>query len=198
MYADGLGREEGGVDALPEENPRSAVAPVMREVRFWGFTLAFAVASVAAVASTVHLIPYLTERSHSPMFAASALGAVGLMQLPGRLAFGPLRRALRREWTAAAVLLLSLAVMAVVGPRPRGFWIRLAIIAMMAAIALYSGFVLTTRITGLQSQVQGPIQNLPATDPRRAEFGRLHGLANVLMLVNMAGGLALLIWEARD
>ena len=109
-----------------------------------------------------------------------------------------LRRFHHISYAAAAVLLLSLAVMAVVGPRPRGFWIRLAIIAMMAAIALYSGFVLTTRITGLQSQVQGPIQNLPATDPRRAEFGRLHGLANVLMLVNMAGGLALLIWEARD
>jgi hypothetical protein len=68
----------------------------------------------------------------------------------------------------------------------------------MLAIALYSGFVLSGRIARLQASVPGQIQDLAPDDPRRVAFGRAHGLATVLMLVNLAGGLALLVWEARE
>lgn len=109
-----------------------------------------------------------------------------------------LRRFSWVSYAAGAVLIGSLAAMALVGPRPRGFGLRTAIAAGMLAIALYSGFVLSARIARLQASVPGQIQDLAADDPRRAEFGRAHGLATLLMLVNLGGGLALLVWEARE
>ncbi len=107
----------------------------------------------------------------------------------------------RFSWVAygaGVTVIASLAVMALIGPRPRGFGMRTAIAATMLGIALYSGFFLSARITRLQAEVPGQIVDLPANDPRRAEFGRAHGLATMLMLVNLAGGLALLVWEARE
>jgi uncharacterized membrane protein len=109
-----------------------------------------------------------------------------------------LRRFSWVSYAAGVVLIGSLAAMALMGPRPRGFGLRTAIAAGMLAIALYSGFVLSARIARLQASVPGQMQDLAADDPRRAEFGRAHGLATLLMLVNLAGGLALLVWEARE
>ena len=39
---------------------------------------------------TVHAIPFLIERGHSPAFAAFAVGLIGIAQIPGRLLFAPL------------------------------------------------------------------------------------------------------------
>jgi hypothetical protein len=40
--------------------------------------------------------------------------------------------------------------------------------------------------------------SLPEGDPRRAEFGRLHGLATGLELVPLLAGLALVFWEIKE
>ena len=42
------------------------------------------------------------------------------------------------------------------------------------------------------------ISSLPDTDPVKQEFGRLHGLSNILMLVTLAGGIGLLAIETTD
>jgi hypothetical protein len=39
---------------------------------------------------------------------------------------------------------------------------------------------------------------LAESDPRRIEFGRLHGTSVSLQLVPLLGGLALLFWELKD
>jgi len=39
---------------------------------------------------------------------------------------------------------------------------------------------------------------LAQSDPRRIEFGRLHGTSVSLQLVPLLGGLALLFWELKD
>jgi hypothetical protein len=109
-----------------------------------------------------------------------------------------LRRFSWVSYGAGMAILGTLAGMALIGPRPRGLPVRAAIAAAMLAIALYSGFVLSGRIARLQASVPGQIQDLAPDDPRRVAFGRAHGLATVLMLVNLAGGLALLVWEARE
>jgi hypothetical protein len=109
-----------------------------------------------------------------------------------------LRRFSWVAYGAGAAMIGSLAAMALVGPRPRGFSPRLVIVAAMLAVALYSGFVLTARIARLQASVPGQMQDLAAGDPRRVAFGRAHGLSTTLMLANLVGGLALLVWEARE
>ena len=118
--------------------------------------------------------------------------------LAGSVVGESLRRFSWVAYGAGVSILGSLVIMALIGPRPRGFGMRAAIAAGMLAIALYSGLVLAQNISRLQAAASGPISELPAGDPLRAEFGRAHGLANLLMLVNLAGGLVLLLWEARE
>ena len=53
-------------------------------------------------------------------------------------------------YAAGAVLLLTLATMAVLGPRPPSFAIRCVIIVIMLAVAGYSGFVVLRSIDAIQ------------------------------------------------
>ena len=101
-------------------------------------------------------------------------------------------------YTCGAIVLVCLFVMKFVGPPPRAFKLRAVIVGLMLAIAVYSGVPLTREITGLQTLVAGPINTLPATDPLRARFERLHTTSVTLMAVNMLLGYILLIWHARD
>jgi hypothetical protein len=101
-------------------------------------------------------------------------------------------------YAAGGLLLATLLIMAVVGPRPRGFAFRLLIAAAMLSTALYSGVVVLGRVDRLQREIGGLPSRLQADDPRRIEFDRLHLLSTRLMLLNLAGTLVLLYWEARE
>ena len=115
------------------------------------------------------------------------------------LAFGEvLRRYYLASYAAGGVLLLSLAAMALLGPRPPAFFIRCAIAFTMLALMLYSGIVITSQIAGLQQEIGVAVSSLAVGDPRRMLFGRLHGLATGFMAATGLGGLALLYWEAKD
>ena len=109
-----------------------------------------------------------------------------------------LRRFHLVSYGCAAVLFLSLLLRAVLGPRPAYFGIRFAIFALMLTATLYSGLVLSPRIERLREAAGGAPSALAADDPRRLEFGRLHGFSTLLQLVPILGGVALLFWEARD
>jgi uncharacterized membrane protein len=101
-------------------------------------------------------------------------------------------------YAAGAVLLLTLAVIAVLGPRPASYAIRSAIIAAMLGVALYSGLVVLRQIDAIQREVGRLPSQLPAGDARRVEFDALHLLSTRLMMFNIAGALVLLYWEARE
>ena len=102
------------------------------------------------------------------------------------------------EYAAGGVLLASLAGMALLGPRPAGFAIRMSIIAIMLAVALYSGFVVLGGIDAIQQDIGMLPSRLAAGDPRRVAFDALHRLSERLMLVDLVGALTLLYWEARE
>jgi len=96
------------------------------------------------------------------------------------------------------LILLSLAVMALLGPRPGGFAVRVAITTLMLGVAAYSGIVVLGEIDGIQRAAGTLLSHLSADDGRRLRFEALHQLSTRLMLFNMAGALLLLYWEARD
>jgi hypothetical protein len=85
-----------------------------------------------------------------------------------------------------------------IGPRPVAFGIRVGIIVVMLGLTLYSGLVIGPRIETLQQAVAGPMNQLPVDDPRRIEFDGLHSLSTTLFTLAGAGGLILLLWEARE
>jgi hypothetical protein len=98
------------------------------------------------------------------------------------------------------LVLLSLAVMAVLGPRPAAFAVRSAIAAAMLGVALYLGFVVYRNIDLVQHEIGAAVSpsTLPQSDPRRLRFDHLHELSTRLMMVNMVGALVLLYWQARE
>jgi hypothetical protein len=121
----------------------------------------------------------------------------------GRLVAGAIfGEALQRfhlvAYGCGAVLLLSLATRRILGPRPRHTGVRLALASVMLAAMVYSGTAITTSVAALQRDIGAAPSSLPATDPRRAEFGRLHAMSTTLLLVPVIGSLALIWWELRD
>jgi uncharacterized membrane protein len=99
---------------------------------------------------------------------------------------------------AGSLMLLTLAAMRVLGPRPANVGLRSIITAVMLACALYSGMVVLRQIDAVQAEVAGLPSRLPANDERRIRFDALHTLSTRLMALNIAGALVLLYWEARE
>jgi len=99
---------------------------------------------------------------------------------------------------AGALLLITLALMAVLGPRPRHLAVRFGLITAMLAVALYSGAVVLRSADGIRREVGGLPSRLPEGDARRVRFDELHTLSTRLMMVNLVGALTLLFWEARE
>ncbi len=109
-----LGLLPDGGAAAPVERPDAAPAErsvptreALHGAPFRWLALAFCGAMLAAVAITVHLIPYLIDRGFSPRFAATATGLIGAFALPGRLIFTPLGSVLPRRLVTAAIFLLQ-------------------------------------------------------------------------------------------
>jgi hypothetical protein len=114
--------------------------------------------------------------------------------------FGEVLR--RFHWVAygaGLLLLLTLLVRAILGPRPRRFAWRAALATVMLAAAVASGYYVTGRIDAIQRSL-GPTapSALPDGDARRVAFGRLHAASTGLQLVPLLGGLALLYWELKE
>lgn len=109
----------------------------------------------------------------------------------------------RFQWIAyacGAVVLITLAVMALLGPRPKGFAARSAIAVIMLGVALYAGFVVYRQVDAVQHEIGTTVSpsTLPADDARRVRFDALHQLSTRLMMINMAGAVILLYWQARE
>ena len=74
---------------------------------FWWLTSAFTLSALAAVAITIHIIPYLLDRGYSAGFAAGTASLIGAMKFPGRLLFAPLESRMARRWIAVLLALLQ-------------------------------------------------------------------------------------------
>lgn len=99
---------------------------------------------------------------------------------------------------AGMIMLIALTLQRVLGPRPKAYGIRAALIVLMVGLTAYAAAVIQPRIEALQAQAGGSITQLSSGDARRVEFDRLHSLSTTLMSLTMLGGLALLVWESRE
>ena len=102
------------------------------------------------------------------------------------------------SYVSGGVLFLSLLTRRILGPRPHRFAWRAGLAALMLAATAYGSFVVAARITALQREIGVAPSSLPEGDPRRSEFGRLHGISTALQLVPLLGGLFLIYWEIRE
>jgi len=118
--------------------------------------------------------------------------------LAGALFGETLRRFHLVSYAAGALLLGTLLLRRVLGPKPRRFAWRAGIATVMLSASAYSGFVVAARIAQIQREIGVAPSTLPAGDARRVEFGRLHGLSTALELIPVLGGLMLMYWEIKE
>jgi MFS family permease len=79
---------------------------------FWVLAGAFVVGNFATVSVTVHVIPYLTALGYSTTVAATAIGWMGAMQVPGRLLFVPVAAWVGPRAVTASIFLAQAGGMA--------------------------------------------------------------------------------------
>jgi MFS family permease len=142
----------------------------VRSGSFRWLALAFGLASLVGTAVMVHLIPLLLGRGYSAAFAGTALGALGLMALPGRLVFTPLGDRWPRTAVTASIFALQALGIAVllVSAATAGVWIF---------VALYgAGFgAITPARAALLADHYGAV-----------EFGRINGVLALVIAVARA------------
>lgn len=131
--------------------------------------------------------------------AFETLGATGPdgRSLAGAVFGESLRRFHLVSYVCGGVIVASLLVRAVLGPRPRRFATRMTLAAVMLAASASVGLVLAPEIRAQQAAGNSP-SRLPEGDPARVRFGQLHGLSSTLALVPVLAGLALLFLEIRE
>jgi hypothetical protein len=108
---------------------------------------------------------------------------------------------LRLTWLSYAmggIMFIALTLHRLLGARPVRYGVRVTIMAVMLVLMMVTGFWLIPEVDAIQAAVNGPVAELPDTDPRRVEFNRLHGLSNVLFSITAIGGLVLCWWETRE
>jgi uncharacterized membrane protein len=132
--------------------------------------------------------------------AFDVLGARGAegRALAGAVVGETLRRFNHAAYLCAGVVLLSLAIRGVLGPRPRRFALRVAGLLVMTAATVYAGVVIAPQIVRVQQAIGAAPSTLDPADPRRIEFGRLHARSAYVQIVPLLGGLALLFFELND
>jgi hypothetical protein len=128
----------------------------------------------------------------------AARGVADHRVLAGAIFGEALSRFHRIAYLCAAILLLSLIARRILGPRPAHAGIRALLASLMLAATIYSGVVVSARVSELQQQIGASPSSLAADDPRRVEFNRLHATSGMLLLVPILGAMALMWFELRD
>jgi MFS family permease len=152
--------------------PSVPAAHALRSAPFWLLSVAFFLASIAAIAMTVHTIPFLLERGHGAGFAAFAVGLIGISQIPGRLLFGPIAARLpRAEATAAVLALIATGIVVVVSVDAT--W---AVLVGLVLLGMGNGMGTLARATAI-ADLYGP-----------AAYGTIASVAASMTTAARAGG----------
>ncbi len=129
---------------------------------YWQLVVAFCLGLVAASAIRVHFIPFLIDLGVGASFAAAASGAIGFMQVAGRVVFAPLEERLSNKALLSGVFGLQAIALSVLLFGPAMLWIGLFIVlfgsafgartlAQAAVVADLYGSANYGRISGVMS-----------------------------------------------
>ncbi|WP_329428650.1 MFS transporter [Streptosporangium sp. NBC_01495] len=99
--------EEPGPAEREEARSDAGLREAMRGRAFWLLAVAFVAHTGAIAIVAVHLLAYLTELGHSPTFAASVTGLLGILSVTGRLVTTGLHRRFSAAGVTAAVFFLQ-------------------------------------------------------------------------------------------
>ncbi len=157
----------------------------------YAYVLALVVWVGALVAAGVFVAPAIFG-----VLQAEA-GAAG-RELAGA-AFGEvLRRVLLAGDMAGVVMLVSMTILRLFGPKPVSYGIRALLLGAMLAANVYTAHRLLPEAESLRRDINGPMASVAATDPRRVRFDSLHYLSTMIVTGMALAGIAVAAWEARE
>ena len=108
-----------------------------------------------------------------------------------------LRRFRFIEYGSATMLLGCLGVLFYRTPRPTALGIRIITVVAMLGVSLYSGLGITGQLEAVQLEIGTNLASQTDSAQYAARFDHLYSLTTSLLLLNLAGGLSLIYWEAR-
>lgn len=151
--------------------PHPGAIPELRQPRYWLLTAAFTASATASFTTVVLLVAFLTDGGWTLGGAALATGVLGAMQLPGRLAFGPLADRLPSRLLAPALFSLPAAGLLLLlagGPGP-GVWPAVALLGIGQGTAILLRATLYVELYGTERiGVLNGISAVPMTLARAA------------------------------
>lgn len=101
-------------------------------------------------------------------------------------------------WALGAGLLVLFVIRRLLGPAPRHLSVRMGVVVLMLSLGAVSAYYISPRIDQIRNETSGAIASLTDGDPRKTEFGRLHGLSSILMLCTLGAGISLFWAELND
>lgn len=75
--------------------------------------------------------------------------------------------------------------------------LRIIMLGLMTLLVAASRFYVSAKMHALRAQINGPIDDIPITDPLRVEFNALHGLSVGLMGAALIAGVVVLFLSVR-
>lgn len=104
----GLGQ---GAGAAGHVSTDATLGAALRHGVFWILALAFALANFTTTTVSVHMMPYLGQHGYSTRLAATIVGWIGGMQVPGRLLFVSITAWLGAAWVTGSIFFAEAAAM---------------------------------------------------------------------------------------
>jgi hypothetical protein len=119
-------------------------------------------------------------------------------ELASRAVLAILERSAFLGCGAGAFLLLTTLLMHMTSLRQtRATLVQMILLLVMTSTAVVSQLTLAPRINALLGGLAGPLDSLPANDPVRGEFARLHAIAISILLIQAAAGVGVLLFAVR-
>ncbi|MGD9905616.1 MAG: DUF4149 domain-containing protein [Vicinamibacterales bacterium] len=113
-------------------------------------------------------------------------------------AFGEvLRRVLTTGEAAGVVMLVTMTVLRLLGPKPLTYGVRAVLLGAMLAATAYTAHVVLPEAEALRRELPRP-SAAASDDPRRQRFDGLHRLSTQLVVATTVAGLIVAAWEARE
>ncbi len=123
---DGLEPMPAALEQPNTSPPSAAQTDWLRSRAFWSVAVAFALGRMAVSVLAAHLVPLLTERGYSRAITATIAGAIGVLQLVGRVFFTGLTSSNSLIWLSSATFAVhGLGVLALALGGNAGIWVFL-------------------------------------------------------------------------
>jgi hypothetical protein len=128
-----------------------------------------------------------------PVVAASAFGSISDTHIAGTIVAKCLRVLHYEGLFSGALIILLLLVAQTIRALPRSVAAPVVVTLIMLGLTAYSQFSIIPRMEGYRIAAGGAIDAVPADDPNRVAFNKLHGVSEKVEEGVLAGGIVLVV-----